>query len=312
MHDPAIYHKHPFVLETFYREMAAMITNSDLSDPSAVLKPMIEAYRRQEDAWIQQALQRLPQHVRNILNREIGQPWWRVMPMVLPPFQSNHELSLVYALYRLMTSGNMAFMIGPDLSNALFRTDYEIRMDELTFPSDTFVVYYRDSEIPVYGRPLKWLFCDRIRSHEGHRELSSLWFDRFPRLGIKYVTPPKKTHRSPDVLLLKDQLCAVLAPRFRHLYDRTPRTDRLLLDETTRRANAIHHRAVQSRSNDLSDLTVATLHRTNPLGPAHPPELLDIEWLVEQIQLHVGLLASGLFQVALVVVADPLFPYRIK
>jgi hypothetical protein len=171
MHDPAVYHKHPFVLETFYREMAAMITNSDLSDPSAVLKPMIDVYRKQEDAWTKQALQRLPLHVKKILNREIGQPWWRMMPMVLPPFQSNHELSLVYALYRLMTSGNMTFMIGPELSTALFNTDYEIRVDELTFPSDTFVVYYRDSEIPVYGRPLKWLFCDRIRYHEGHREL---------------------------------------------------------------------------------------------------------------------------------------------
>jgi len=175
MHDPERYHKHPFVLETFYREMAAMTTGGDLSDPAAVLKPMIDVYRNQEAEWTERALGTLPPHMREILAREIGEAWWRPMPMVLPPFQSNHELSLVYALYRLMTTGNMAFMVGPELSTALFNTDYEVRMDELAFPSDTFVIYYRDSRIPVYGRPLKWLFCDRVQYNEGHRELRLIY-----------------------------------------------------------------------------------------------------------------------------------------
>lgn len=162
MHDPERYHKHPFVLETFYREMAGMVAKGYLSDPATVLKPMIDVYRHQEQEWTARALSTLPPHMKQILAQETGKAWWRAMPMVLPPFQSNHELSLVYALYRLMTTGNMAFMIGPELSTALHNTDFKVKMDQLAFPSDTFVIYYKDSSIPVYGSPLKWLFCDRV------------------------------------------------------------------------------------------------------------------------------------------------------
>lgn len=60
MQDPASYHKHPFVLETFYREIASLTTNGDLSDPDVVLKPMIYSFRRQEDQLLKSALERLP------------------------------------------------------------------------------------------------------------------------------------------------------------------------------------------------------------------------------------------------------------
>ena len=52
--------RHPFVLESFYREIASLTTNGDLSDPDVVLKPMIESFRRQEDQLLKSALERLP------------------------------------------------------------------------------------------------------------------------------------------------------------------------------------------------------------------------------------------------------------
>ena len=79
MQDPASYHKHPFVLETFYREIASLTTNGDLSDPNIVLKPMIESFRRQEDQLLKSALERLPDRSKRILEKEIGQPWWGIL-----------------------------------------------------------------------------------------------------------------------------------------------------------------------------------------------------------------------------------------
>ena len=118
--------------------------------------------------------------------------------MILPPFQSNHEISLIYVLYRIMSSGNMAFIIGPELSTALFNTDYEISLGELSFPSDTFVIYYKDASIPVDGQPLKWLFCDRIQYQEGHYELRLVYgyVDKdgdYANSGIQLLTYVKDT-----------------------------------------------------------------------------------------------------------------------
>ena len=96
------------------------------------------------------------------------------MPLMLPPHRSNHEFSIIYAVYRLMTTGNMAFLIGPELSTALQNTDFKVKMDQLRFPADTFVIYYRDSSIPVYGSPLKWVFCDRV-NFGTHKELRMVY-----------------------------------------------------------------------------------------------------------------------------------------
>ena len=62
--------RHPFVLESFCRETAALTTNGDLSDPDVVLKPMIESFRRQEDQLLKSALERLPDRSKRILETE--------------------------------------------------------------------------------------------------------------------------------------------------------------------------------------------------------------------------------------------------
>lgn len=79
-----------------------------------------------------------------LLLAEKEQPWWRLMPITLPPYRSNHEFALTYALHRLMSNGNMAFLVGPELSSALFNTDFKLSMADLKFPAETFVIYYKD------------------------------------------------------------------------------------------------------------------------------------------------------------------------
>ncbi len=162
MTDPTHIHAHPFFLEATYRETAAATTGGDLSDPDRVMKPLIDLCLNQRETFIKAIEKDSPEELRNLLNLEKNRPWWKLMPLMLPPRKSNHEFSMIYAMYRLMTTGNMAFMIGPELSTALHNTDFKVKMDQLYFPADTFVIYYKDSSIPVYGSPLKWLFCDRV------------------------------------------------------------------------------------------------------------------------------------------------------
>ena len=127
--------RNPFVLESFYRETAALTTNGELSDPDRVLKPLIELYLNQRDAMVSSAHQN-PDTL-SFLESEKDKPWWRLMPIMLPPYRSNHDFALTYAVYRQMSTGNMVFKIGRELSTALFNTDFKIKMDQLHFPSDT-------------------------------------------------------------------------------------------------------------------------------------------------------------------------------
>ncbi len=154
--------KHPFILEALYRDTAARVTGGDLSDPDAVLQPLISLYQRQREAFFEAARKRASEESRRVLDIEYERPWWRLMPITLPPYRSNHEFALTYTMYRLMKNGNMTFLIGPQLGDALFRTDFELSMGDLPFPSDTFVIYYKDSSIPVYDSTLRWLFVDRV------------------------------------------------------------------------------------------------------------------------------------------------------
>lgn len=163
--------RHPFVLESFYRETAALTTDGDLSDPERVLEPLIELYLNQRDAMVSSTYQNSDPDMLSLLESEKDKPWWRLMPIMLPPYRSNHDFALTYAVYRQMSTGNMVFKMGRELSTALFNTDFKIKMDQLHFPSDTFVIYYHDATIPVYGKPLKWLFCDRIDYIGGLKEI---------------------------------------------------------------------------------------------------------------------------------------------
>lgn len=162
MTDPAHIHAHPFFLEATYRETAAATTDGDLNDPDRVMQPLIDMYLNQKELFIKSVTKDAPKELIDVLETEANRPWWKLMPLMLPPRRSNHEFSMIYAVYRLMTTGNMAFLIGPELSTALHNTDFKVKMNQLYFPADTFVIYYRDSSIPVFGSPLKWLFCDRV------------------------------------------------------------------------------------------------------------------------------------------------------
>lgn len=162
MTDSAHSHKHPFALEALYRETAATTTDGDLSDPTKALKPLIDLYHQQRESILETLDEETKNKIEGKLDTETEDAWWKLMPYFLPPKRANHEFALVYSLYRVMTTGNMAFMIGPDLSTALHNTDFKVKMDQLAFPSDTFVIYYKDSSIPVFGSSLKWLMCDRV------------------------------------------------------------------------------------------------------------------------------------------------------
>ena len=162
MTDPAYTHAHPFFLESTYRETAAATTDGDLRDPEKVLKPLIDMYLHQKESLLESLDETTIERLHGQLNTEGVQAWWKLMPYFLPPKRSNHEFALIYGLFRLMTTGNMAFLMGPELSSSLHNTDFKVKMDQLAFPTDTFVIYYKDSSIPVYGSPLKWLLCDRV------------------------------------------------------------------------------------------------------------------------------------------------------
>lgn len=154
--------KHPFLLESLYRMVAEQTTGGDLSDPDAVLAPLIGMYLRMREDYFRSARKAADERLKAILDEEYEKPWWRLMPLTLPPYQSHHELSLVYAHYRLMKTGNMTFLVAKDLGDALFNTDFSVSMQDLRFPSDAFTIYYRDSSIPVGASQLKWLFVDRV------------------------------------------------------------------------------------------------------------------------------------------------------
>lgn len=154
--------QHPFFLEHVYREMASMVTGGDISDPEKVLEPILKLYWQRREELFRLAKETADETLRKQLEEETEKPWWRLMPITLPPGRSNHEFALAYALYRLMTNGNMTFRVGKELGDALFNTDFEVRMDELHFPADTFTVYYIGSSIRVFDSPLKYIFCDRV------------------------------------------------------------------------------------------------------------------------------------------------------
>jgi hypothetical protein len=154
--------KHPFLLESLYRMVAEETNGGDIRDPEKVLAPLIGMYHRMRESYFRSAREAADERMQAILDEEYQKPWWRLMPLTLPPYQSHHELSLVYAHYRLMTSGNMTFLVAKALGDALFNTDFSVSMQDLKFPSDTFTIYYRDSSIPVGASHLKWLFVDRV------------------------------------------------------------------------------------------------------------------------------------------------------
>lgn len=167
--------KHPFILEHVYREMADHVTGGDVAKPEAVLAPILDVYQSQRDELFKAVRKTASAQLREILDAEYDKPWWRLMPITLPPYRSNHEFALAYALYRLMTSGNMTFLVGKELSDALFNTDFSVRMDELYFPADTFTVYYKDASIPVFGAKLKYIFADRVDHLHGRKELRMVY-----------------------------------------------------------------------------------------------------------------------------------------
>lgn len=154
--------KHPFILEKLYRMIADATTNGDISDPEKVLAPLLNMYFSMRDNFFKEAYKAAPPEQKKLIEEQYERPWWETMPLTLPPYQSHHELSLMYAQYRLMTSGNMTFLVGRDLGEALFNTDFSLRMADIHFPADTFTIYYRDSQIPVGPSVLKWLFVDRV------------------------------------------------------------------------------------------------------------------------------------------------------
>ncbi|MDZ7792126.1 MAG: hypothetical protein U5P10_00110 [Spirochaetia bacterium] len=100
----------PFVLESFYRETAALTTDGNLSDPERVLEPLIDLYLNQRDAMVSSAYQN-PDTL-SLLESEKDKPWWRLMLIMLPPYRSNHDFALTYAVYRQMSTGNMVFKMG--------------------------------------------------------------------------------------------------------------------------------------------------------------------------------------------------------
>jgi hypothetical protein len=109
--------KHPFLLENLYRMVAEETNGGDISDPEKVLAPLIDMYHRMREDYFRSAREAADERMQAILDEEYQKPWWRLMPLTLPPYQSHHELSLVYAHFRLMTSGNMTFLVAKALGD---------------------------------------------------------------------------------------------------------------------------------------------------------------------------------------------------
>ena len=82
-------HAYPFFLEFTYRETAAATTGGDLSNPDRVMKPLIEMYLNQREFFIKAVKQNVPEELIPVFETEEKQPWWKLMPLMLPPHRSN-------------------------------------------------------------------------------------------------------------------------------------------------------------------------------------------------------------------------------
>lgn len=76
--------------------VTAETTGGNLSNPEAVLKPLVDMYLRMRDNYFESAREQTSPELREMLDRKYPEPWWRLMPITLPPHQSQHELSLMY------------------------------------------------------------------------------------------------------------------------------------------------------------------------------------------------------------------------
>jgi len=161
--------QHPFIHEYIYREFASQYTGGDLENAEKVLEPLIGKYISYCESLLATAesYSRYAETGKLLAER----PWWWLLPTILPPYTSHHEVGMTYAIYRLMTTGNMTFMVGMDLAKALYNTDYVVKVGDLKLPAETFIVYFQGSIAPVGPTFLKWIFVDRVPMHDGTRQI---------------------------------------------------------------------------------------------------------------------------------------------